>query len=226
MIDTVRRVSTPEGVELELRCAGILVRSGALFLDWLILGFSAVFIAAIFAVFGRAGMGLFFVLLFFAWWFYPIFFEVLSHGSTPGKKAMGIKVVHNDGTPVGWGASFLRNLLLAADLSPLAPLAGVVTMFLNRDFARLGDLAAGTRVIYRDDSAQVPKFKPAEPSMPQVALHQHEQRAIIEFAERHNRLAPRRQEELANLLEPLTGERGKAGVAKIVGIATHLVEER
>ena len=42
-----------------------------------------------------------------------------SHGATPGKKAMGLKVLLQDGTPVNWGASIIRNLVRQIDFLPL-----------------------------------------------------------------------------------------------------------
>ena len=66
----------------------------------------------------------------------------------------------------------------------------------------------------------------ADPVLPALALHQHEQRAIIEFAERRHDWAEKRQHELANLLEPLTGERDAAGVQRLAGVATYLVGGR
>jgi hypothetical protein len=99
-------------------------------------------------------------------------------------------------------------------------------MVCTQNFARLGDLAARTVVIYKEEVERLPKFAGVDPLMPAVSLHQHEQRAILEFAERREDWVPKRQQELANLLEPLTGERDQPGVDKLVGIATYLVEGR
>ncbi|MCB9889457.1 MAG: RDD family protein [Planctomycetes bacterium] len=226
MIDTLHHVSTPEGVELDLRTAGVYVRAEACLIDVLI-RYSLLFVLA--ALLGRtlgeAGIGLVLLLVFFSEWLYPVVFEVLAGGATPGKRVLGIVVVNFDGTPVGWGASLLRNLLRFVDFFPVAYLIGLIAMVANRDARRLGDLAAGTLVVYRDPHERAPRLPKAEPVLPRVALHQHEQRAVIEFAERLDDLARKRQEELAGLLEPLTGEGGRAGVARIVGIATHLVEK-
>ena len=50
--------------------------------------------------------------------------------------------------------------------------------------------------------------------------HQNEQGAIVAFAERTKQLTPERQQELANLLQPLTQARGAVGVQRLLGLAS------
>ena len=49
-----------------------------------------------------------------------VLFETLAGGATPGKRAMDLRVVHVDGTPVGWSASVARNFLRMVDAFPPA----------------------------------------------------------------------------------------------------------
>jgi uncharacterized RDD family membrane protein YckC len=42
------------------------------------------------------------VAMFLVYWGYPIAFEVFRDGQTPGKRAFGLKVVSDNGTPVTW----------------------------------------------------------------------------------------------------------------------------
>ena len=58
------------------------------------------------------------LLLFLVQWWYMVLFEVLNQGRTPGKYWLGLRVVHDDGTPVGWTSSLTRNLLRFVDLLP------------------------------------------------------------------------------------------------------------
>ena len=67
---------------------------------------------------GKFGWGLFLILWFALEWLYPTVFEVYFGGATPGKKSLGLIVLHDDGTPVQLAASFTRNLLRAVDFFP------------------------------------------------------------------------------------------------------------
>ena len=145
-------------------------------------------------------------------------------GATPGKKALGLIVVHDDGTPVGWPAALTRNLLRFVDFLPLFYLFGLVSIALSRDFKRLGDHAAGTLVVYREAAARRRRLPALAPEAPAMALSAREQRAVLDYAERVPDLTPERAAELAEIAAPLVGaERGDAAVARLVRIANHLL---
>ena len=80
---------------------------------------------------------------------YPVTFETLLRGRTPGKAAMGLRVVRDDGGPIGFRHAFIRGLAGAVIERPGATffLAAIVTMLLNERSKRLGDLLAGTIVL-------------------------------------------------------------------------------
>lgn len=80
--------------------------------------------------------------------------EWLGRGRTPGKRAMGLRVVRTDGRPVGLGGALIRNLLRPLDLGT----SGAVALFvagLTRRHQRLGDLVGGTLVVH--DPAAPPR---------------------------------------------------------------------
>jgi uncharacterized RDD family membrane protein YckC len=83
----------------------------------------------------------------FFWGFY-IFFELLWNGQSPGKRWVGLRVIRTDGLPIALTESIIRNLVRLVDFLPAYYGAGVVTMFINHQSRRLGDLAAGTLVVY------------------------------------------------------------------------------
>lgn len=226
LLDTYRSVETPEGVELGLRVAGPPVRCLAWAIDICVrtAGYLVVAIGAAFL--GEMGVGIFLVAFFLGEWFYPVYFEVRRGGATPGKRRMGIKVVHDDGTPVGLGSSILRNLVRFADFLPLAYGFGLASMLLAPDFKRLGDLAAGTVVVYQEQSlpSVVLPERPATP--PSFPLSPDEQRAVIDFAHRLPSWAPARAYELATWAEPLTGERGRESAERLLSMATWLLGRR
>lgn len=212
MLDTTRVVETPEGVELALHVAGPVPRALAWVIDFLIRVVVYFILLFTFSVMGDLGMGLLAIVVFLMEWWYPVLFEVHDHGRTPGKRAMGLRVLHENGTPVGWSASLVRNLLRAVDFLPLFYGLGLAAMLINRDFKRLGDLAAGTVVIHAHDNGRALRLPAVAPLMAPVPLTREEQRALLDFAERGELLSAERRVELANLLAPLTGAGDAAGV--------------
>ena len=183
LIDTVRHVATPEGIELTLRLAGPVPRALAWTIDFLIRLGALAAIATVAGILGGLGMAVMLLSWFALEWLVPAWCEVYWAGATPGKKALGLAVVHDDGRPVAWPAALTRNLLRAVDFLPLLYGFGLVAMLLGRDFKRLGDMAAGTVVVYRDKTVAARTVPKADAVAPVVPLAIPEQRAILDFAE-------------------------------------------
>lgn len=229
MLDTYRPVETPEGVEIGLRVAGPVPRLFAAAIDFAIrMGVYFVLLIPL-SILGQAGMGLFLVVVFLLEWFYPVLFEVRRGGATPGKRRLGLLVLHRDGTPVGWMASIVRNLVIFADFLPLAWGFGIASMLVDRDFRRLGDLAAGTVVVHREPETIGYRVPPESPLRPPAPLDLDEQRSVLDFAERLGTWSEARAAELAGLAAPLTGvprSEGIEGVKRLLGIANWLLGRR
>lgn len=223
VLDTARRVATPEGIEITLRVAGPVPRALAYVLDLLIRAVIMFVVAITISVLGRFGLAVFLLTAFVLEWLYPVVFEVLASGATPGKRAMGLQVLNDDGTPVRWPGSLTRNLLRAIDFLPFMYFIGFCATVANRDFKRLGDLAANTLVVYREQkpvTARIPEVLPVAPPIP---LSLSEQRTLLDFAERSERITRERAAELAEIVSPLAANNtGQAAVQQIVGIANHL----
>lgn len=226
MLDTLRPVGTPEGLALSLRCAGVAPRAYAWLIDFGVRWALILTVATVLAVFGEAGQGVMLLIVFVLYWGYPVVLEVLFDGQTLGKKALGLRVVNANGTPVTWLPSIVRNLLRFVDMMPFFYGFGLLSGFFDRYGRRLGDLAAGTVVVYveragtRVSAPPVPALAPAQP------LRIDEQGAIVAFAERAPQMTSERQEELADLLAPLTQAQGARGVQRLLGIASHLLGRR
>ena len=116
-------VETPEHVVLELELAGLGSRAAAAALDLVVLVVAGLVLAFlggltslrnsfldswIAAILIAAGFLLF--------WGYFVLFEALDNGRTPGKRALGIRVVMETGHRVTFGAAAVRNLLRLDDL--------------------------------------------------------------------------------------------------------------
>lgn len=223
LLDTFREVETPEGVEFRLRVAGPVVRGLAWGIDLLIRASIYAVTSIALSLMGKFGMGLLLILLFAVEWLYPVLFEIYRHGATPGKRSLGICVVHDDGTPVMWSASLLRNLLRFVDFLPFLYGFGLASMLMSSDNKRLGDWAAGTRVVYRERARQTCATPSAQAMPPRIALQLDEQRAVIDFAGRLNQLSEERSQELAAIIAPLAARPRGDAVASLVGVANWLL---
>jgi uncharacterized RDD family membrane protein YckC len=222
-LDTRYQVETPEGIDLPLRPAGLMVRSLAFGIDLGIRGAILGVLFLLLAFLGQLGMGLGSLLLFAVSWWYMVLFEVLRQGRSPGKQWMGLRVIHDDGTPIGWSASLLRNLLRFVDLLPFGYFLGAISCLQHPTFKRLGDIAAGTLVVYSERPLARPQLPDAQPRRSPVPLTLSEQRALLAFAERQGELSPARVNELAALLaRPLHLSAPKA-VSELNGIARGLL---
>lgn len=207
ILDTTRPYETPEAILLEFKLAGPVVRACAWAIDFIIRSVLYVTVAILFSFFGGMGTAVILIGFFLIEWFYPVLFEV-TKGATPGKRMMGICVIHDNGTPVAWSSSLIRNLLRAVDFLPFFYGFALICMLFNREFKRLGDLAAGTLVIYLDKPSPRAALPDAQPRVPPSGLSFQEQRTLLAFAERSADLSPARRRELAGHLASLTGSRG------------------
>lgn len=222
-LDTVFRAETPEGISLALKPAGMVARSEAYLIDFALrmgIMFGVMIVAG---VAGALGPALMMVSYFLIEWFYPVLFELLPGGATPGKRALGLQVVMDTGLPVTPAASLLRNLLRAADFLPFLYAIGFVSMLWRADFRRLGDLAAGTLVVH---AAPVKLHGPVPDAQPRPAarpLNEREQAAIVAWAGRAASLTPARFEELAMIAQAIApagpADAGLPPSRRLMGVA-------
>src|SRR5215831_12642973 len=160
-------IVTPDHIELDFDLAGIGSRFLALVADGVLIGVIIIVLVLGAAILGfgsllaeRSGsVGSWVVAIavaayFVVMWGYFLFFEALNNGQTPGKRWTGIRVLKDNGLPVGWRESALRNLVRVADVLPPPPcIVGALAVTLSKTGKRLGDLLAGTVVIV--DSARL-----------------------------------------------------------------------
>lgn len=157
-------LQTPEGVDLRRQIAGPGSRSAAALIDLALLvavWFAAVLVlttAASVDIFGVSGVLLAMLLagsllLLFA---YPAVVSILWEGQTVGKRALGLRVVGDEGYPAEPVQHVLRSLLWVVELLviPLFPI-GLVLIALMPNRQRLGDLVAGT-IVVREESRWTP----------------------------------------------------------------------
>lgn len=233
-LDTLQSVELAEGVEIRLRIAGPMARAGAYLVDFLIrvlLLLSGVILCMVTGIaFGeRVANGLMLLAWFLLDWLYPVVFEAGRRGATPGKRFMGLRVVQASGSPVTFGQAVVRNFLRFIDSMPLYTYAfGMVSCLASARFQRLGDLAAGTVVVY-DRMPPQPFIADTVlvPPLPlPVALTADETRALGLFMERTGLWSHARRIEIANHAADLTGATGQEGVTRLLGMARWVREKR
>ena len=81
---------------------------------------------------------------------YFILLEWLLNGQTPGKRLLHIRVIKQGGYALRFFDTLLRNLLRVIDFLPLFYGVGLTSLLLTRDSQRVGDLVAGTLVVYQE----------------------------------------------------------------------------
>ena len=161
-------IQTPENVAFDYQVAGIGSRFLASLVDTLIVGVLQFVVLLVLVAVLNALDGSMFADQLSAWlvavlgligavfyWGYYIFFEMLWNGQSPGKRWVGLRVIRADGTPITLSESLIRNLARLVDFLPAAYGIGIVTMFIDKQSRRLGDLAAGTLVVQDHASVSI-----------------------------------------------------------------------
>lgn len=170
------KIQTPESVELEFTLAGIGSRTYALFLDYLYWLLSLVILIILYLIFFAISVNFFQELLgsdrvelwafailglifFFVYVGYFTFFETLWQGQTPGKRKAKIRVIRDDGRPVGLPQATLRALLRPVD--DLLFIGMLMIIFGQRE-KRIGDWVAGTLVVQDEEAVAPAEFSFSE----------------------------------------------------------------
>jgi uncharacterized RDD family membrane protein YckC len=152
-------IDTPEQTVLEYPIAGLGSRFLALLTDTLIqlvLAFFVIIVGSLIGMglttFGGLGpqwtLAIIVVLIFLLNSGYFALFEIFWNGQTPGKRMAQLRVIKDDGRPIGAYEAIVRNALRLVDMLPTMYGVGLICIFLSRQSKRLGDFVAGTVVVH------------------------------------------------------------------------------
>jgi uncharacterized RDD family membrane protein YckC len=205
---------TPEAVALDVRTANVASRLLAYLLDLLVVVavLLAVLLMAAFSgtTLPRSLAVATAAIVIPAWYFgYFMAFETLWRGRTPGKAALGLRVVASEGGPVRFRHAAVRALLGLVDFVLSGGFLAVACILLTRDNQRLGDLAAGTLVLRERSALRAPaaaSFAPPPGLEPYTAtldvsgLGNAEYQAVRSFLLRAGELRPEPRAALARQL--------------------------
>jgi uncharacterized RDD family membrane protein YckC len=142
---------TGEAVALDLRPAGFILRAGGAAIDFIVYFggyFLGLFIFSLAAqsariddalatAVGVAGLVLFILVI-------PVTVEVLSHGKSLGKLAVGARIVRDDGGAIGLRHAAIRGVVAVLEVYMSFGGGALLVGLLNGRAKRLGDLLAGT----------------------------------------------------------------------------------
>lgn len=163
----IYKITNPDHVELEFQLAGIGSRFLAGVFDLFCMGFITVIAILLVVPFADLQKGLekpdsalasiwcslLIVIFFTVKWGYHVLCEALFQGQTPGKKFNGIQVVSDEGLYPTWKQAAVRNLTRVVDSFPgIFYLVSAVSMGLDPTGKRLGDIAAGTVVVRKEQA--------------------------------------------------------------------------
>ncbi|MCA0971298.1 RDD family protein [Halobacillus litoralis] len=224
-------IDTPEHVRVQVRLAGLGSRAAALLIDQALITLMQVGLLAI-VVFTQENMDTFFtnrsdtfyailiVIAFVLNWGYFFLCEWLAAGKTLGKRLIGIRVVDDQGGSPTTLSILIRNLLRAIDMLPIYYMVGIVMVFSHKKHKRLGDIMAGTLVVFDGhqrkkttklekemDSRDLEPF--SEESLTLHAFQKKEWDLLKTYLDRYFTLSPSQKQaityEVAHILFPKIG---------------------
>jgi uncharacterized RDD family membrane protein YckC len=138
---------------------------------------------------GIAIISLFLFLVFFGWF---IIFETWWSGRTPGKRALGLRVVRDGGFPVDFGSVAIRNLVRLVEVALGFYAFSALSALLSKENKRLGDFAGGT-IVVREQSTAAPDldaYLDRGAALPQTGLRDDDRLLIERFLARRTSLEP------------------------------------
>ena len=234
-------VVTPEGVTHELRLAGLGSRLSAALVDGVVWFVVILLLGAIAGsgdgeISGDLGTAAVTLLLFALIFGYFAVFEAVWRGRTPGKRLNGLRVVTEDGSPIGFRRAAIRNLIRIVDFLPMAYLIGMVSIGSSPRGQRLGDLAAGTVVVVEPTKARRRKAALASKTLAErvpltdvqlaelmtwdvTAVTREEAGMVLQFVERRDTID-------ADARQRLASEFARRLRPKVVGVPPQLTDER
>ena len=207
-------IDTPEQIALEYTLGSAGSRFLAVAIDTL-LQLAVAAVVALLATFGVAatnltggGLALWVQALVILFWFalfygYFALFESIWNGQTPGKRAIGLRVITLSGRPITVFDAILRNLVRIVDQIPGIYAVGLVSVFLSPKNQRLGDLAAGTVVVHEQALSHGLRAPAPTPGGPVLGAHRllpNEIEAMEVFLKRRDDLPAWRRDKTAGQL--------------------------
>ncbi len=175
--DEFLQIGTPENVVFDYEVAGIGSRFLAALVDTILIALIDILVAIVAIVAFQIAARTFSALEEAGWWVFAVVslvvfvlmggyymvFEALWNGQSPGKRLVNLRVIRADGTPITLTESLVRNFMRLIDFFPVGFGLAFITMFIDKQSRRLGDIAAGTLVVFDRPEATLESLRPRRP---------------------------------------------------------------
>ena len=175
-------ILTPANIEIEYRLAGAGSRLAAFVIDFALQIIFCLLLAAVilfgiydyrFATLANVhGFALGFLIIswFIIYFCYFIICEMSMNGQSVGKKIFGLRVIRDNGQPVGLQQSIIRNLFKSVlDIIYI----GLFFILFSPQHKRIGDIVAGTVVVAEHyDKTMAPLRSSSIPSPKRAGMEQ------------------------------------------------------
>jgi uncharacterized membrane protein SpoIIM required for sporulation/uncharacterized RDD family membrane protein YckC len=235
-LDQTLDVETPELVVVSYTIAGLGSRMFAALVDYavclggllaLVITFLLVAPRSFLGVGGAASgawaVAIVYIAQFAFVWGYYVLCEGLADGRTVGKRMFRLRVVHDDGFSISFGASAIRNLFRIVDLQPgVIGTVGMIAIAMSPRGKRLGDSVAGTIVVHERPLSvafEAPRATPEGTASGEPVLSDSEFDLLSRFIQRRGSLPPEERSRLAARV----AERLRAYLPPAAGDAAALV---
>jgi uncharacterized RDD family membrane protein YckC len=175
--DEFLQIGTPENVVFDYEVAGIGSRFLAGLIDMFLIALVDILVMIVAIIVFQIAARTLPALEDAIWWVvaivtlvifvvmgvYYMVFEILWNGQSPGKRLVNLRVIRADGTPITLTESLIRNFMRLIDFFPVGFGLAFITMFIDKQSRRLGDLAAGTLVVFDRPEATLESLRPRQP---------------------------------------------------------------
>ena len=142
---------TGEAVALDLRPAGFILRAAGSAIDWLL--YTGAYLIVVLVIVNIPGIydldsallqALIVAIGVLCWLVIPVVVELLSHGKSLGKLAVGVRIVRDDGGAISLRHAAIRGMLGVLEIFGTLGGGALIVGLLNSRAKRIGDLLAGT----------------------------------------------------------------------------------
>lgn len=212
-VNGVLELNSADAMSFELEIAGIGARSYAFVLDWhirLLVAIVWIYLSAflfydlsVFAtMFGEettdtVAPWIIFLPPAIIYFFYHPILEIAMRGSTPGKRTAGVRLVTLEGHTPGVGSILIRNIFRLIDSLPGVYTVGIIVTMLAKNHVRIGDMAAGTVLIYDKESGKQALSEVAQQSL-DSNLSAGDYDLLLEILERWRQLDKKKRMQLGH----------------------------
>jgi uncharacterized RDD family membrane protein YckC len=209
----VLELNSADAMSYELEIAGVGARSYAFVLDWHIRLlasiawiFLTIFLFYDFSIFetmsnedtvNAAAPWVIFLPSVIIFFFYHPILEIVMRGSTPGKRSAGVRLVTLEGYTPGVGSILIRNIFRIIDSLPGVYTVGLIATMISKNHVRIGDIAAGTVLIYDKEAGKQKLSDVAQQSL-DSNLSAGDFDLLLEILERWQQLGKEQQIQLGH----------------------------